>query len=152
MRSVVQRVRAASVRVDGREVAAIGRGLVAFVGVEATDTEQDAEALATRLGGLRLFEGDDGRIRYNTGEAGGALLLVPNFTVVASLRRGRRPDFGGAAPPEQARALFDRLLAQLAARYPDVTIASGVFGAHMEVMVQNDGPVTLVVDTRAPGR
>lgn len=148
MRAVAQRVRSARVALDGREVAAIGRGLCVFAAVGAGDDGSDSAYIAAKLAGLRVFDAPDapGRMRYGPVEAGGAILLVPQFTLYGDVRRGRRPDFGAAALPDEAR----RWLAALAVALRDrgLEVSEGVFGADMQVDVVNDGPVTILLDSR----
>ena len=142
MRIVVQKVSSASVRVHGEVVGAIGRGLVVLAGVEKGDTAEAAERAAQRLATLRVFEDADGRMNLGLDEIGGEVLVVSQFTLAGSIRRGRRPSFDGAAPPEEAEPVVDALARAVAARGPRV--ATGVFRAHMEVELVNDGPVTFV--------
>ncbi len=150
MRLVVQRVSRASVRVDGEVVGAIGPGLLVLVGVEKGDTATAAERAAQRLATLRVFEDEAGHMNRGLDEVGGAVLVVSQFTLSGSIRRGRRPSFDGAARPEEAEPLVDALVAALAAR--GVRVATGVFRAHMEVELVNDGPVTFVWEDPPPGR
>ena len=140
MIGLLQRVSSASVAVDGAVVAAIGRGLLVLVGVEAGDREAQAERLLERLLGYRVFPDDGGRMNRSLRETGGELLLVPQFTLAADTGKGARPSFSPAAPPEVGRALFEHLLARAKAAHPEV--ASGPFAAHMQVTLTNDGPVT----------
>jgi D-tyrosyl-tRNA(Tyr) deacylase len=144
MRIVVQRVTRASVRVDGSHVASIGRGLLLLVGVEAGDGPDQVERAAHRLATLRVFEDEQGHMNRGLDEVGGEILAVSQFTLAGSIRRGRRPDFVGAASPEDAEPLVEALVAALRAR--GVPVATGVFRAHMEVELVNDGPVTFVWD------
>ncbi|HYZ28981.1 MAG TPA: D-aminoacyl-tRNA deacylase [Thermoleophilaceae bacterium] len=139
MRAVVQRVASASVEVDGERVAGIGRGLLVLLGVHEADDEAVADRMADKLLALRIFEDDEGRMNLSVRDAGGAILCVSNFTVYGDARRGNRPSFTAAAPPEQARELYERVRERLGAQ-------GGVFGAHMQVDLVNDGPVTLVVE------
>ena len=139
MRAVVQRVGSASVAVDGEPVARIGRGLLVLLGVHEADDEAIADRMADKLLALRVFEGDDGRMNLSVRDAGGAILCVSNFTVYGDTRRGNRPSFTAAAPPERARELYERVRGRLGAE-------GGVFGAQMQVELVNDGPVTLVVE------
>jgi D-tyrosyl-tRNA(Tyr) deacylase len=139
MRAVVQRVASASVAVDGERVAGIGRGLLVLLGVHEADDEAVADRMADKLLALRVFEDDEGRMNLSVRDAGGAILCVSNFTVYGDARRGNRPSFTAAAPPEQARELYERVRERLGAQ-------GGVFGAHMQVDLVNDGPVTLVVE------
>lgn len=131
--------------VDGRTVAAIGPGLVAFVAVEAGDGPQAVRAMAERLAGLRLLAGPDGRLQRSLLEAGGELLLVSNMTVAAEVHKGRRLSLSRAAEFETARRLFDELVRHVQSL--GVPVQTGSFGASMQVTVVNDGPVTVVVRT-----
>lgn len=135
----MQRVARASVSVDGEQVSAIGRGLLVLLGVHSADHEATADRMADKLLALRIFEDDDGRMNVNVADAGGEILCVSNFTVYGDSRRGNRPSFTEAARPEQAESLYERVRARLRAH-------GGVFGAHMQVELANDGPVTLVVE------
>lgn len=145
MRAVVQRCVEAAVRVDGVERARIGRGFVAFLGVGRTDDEAIARTMAERIVRLRAFEDARGRMNLALTEVGGALLLVPQFTVVGDLRRGHRPSFHEAALPETAERLWRFVGDMIGAR--GAPVALGVFGAHMEVSVRNDGPAALLLDS-----
>lgn len=146
MRAVLQRVTEASVTVDGTIVGAIGHGLMALVGVEGSDTEADARYLAEKMHGLRIFRDDEGKFNRDIAEAGGAVLLVSQFTLHGDCRKGRRPSFIDAARPELAEPLYQRLAEML--REKGLTVATGVFGAHMDVRLLNDGPVTILLDSR----
>lgn len=146
MIGVLQRVSAAAVTVDGVTVGAIERGLLVLVGVEKGDGAGDAEKLLDRLLIYRVFPDDDGKMNRSLTDVDGGLLLVPQFTLAADTRKGTRPSFSSAAPPEAGRALFDRLVA--AARERHRTVATGRFGADMKVALVNDGPVTFVLNTR----
>jgi D-tyrosyl-tRNA(Tyr) deacylase len=151
MRAVVQRVRAARVTVDDREVGAIAHGLLVFVGVEKGDGPEDVAYTATKIRDLRIFddEGDEaGRKRMNrsVGEVGGAVLVVSQFTLAADVRRGRRPSFDDAAPPELARPLYEDVVRRL--RDAGIAVQTGEFQAMMLVSLENDGPVTIVMDSR----
>jgi D-tyrosyl-tRNA(Tyr) deacylase len=145
MRAVVQRVRSASVHVDGREAAAIGPGLLALVGFSASDTPDTAPLaqMAHRLAGLRIFDDDRGRMGRTVAEIAGEILLIPQVTLTARLD-GSRPTFHTAAPAEQARQLFDAYVREVRAHHPRVT--AGVFQASMLVRLENDGPVTFVLE------
>jgi len=147
MRAVIQRVQEASVSVEGRVVGAIGAGLVAFVGVESADTDEDIAWLAHKLPALRVFEDETGRMNLSLMETGGQLLLISQFTLFGSLKKGARPSFNRAAPPEQAKELLARLH-QALETIMGKSVPTGVFGAMMEIRAVNDGPVTLVVDTK----
>ncbi|WP_353251461.1 D-aminoacyl-tRNA deacylase [Salinisphaera sp. PC39] len=140
MIGLLQRVTEARVTVEGECIAAIGPGLAVLVGVTAADREANADRLAERLLGYRAFPDSAGRMNLGLAETGGGLLLVPQFTLAADTRKGRRASFTGAAPPEVARSLFERLAATARARHEPV--ATGRFGADMQVSLVNDGPVT----------
>jgi D-tyrosyl-tRNA(Tyr) deacylase len=144
MKIVVQRVSHASVRVKGEVVGSIGRGLLLLVGVETGDGPEQVERAAHRLATLRVFEDEHSHMNRGLDEAGGEILAVSQFTLAGSIRKGRRPDFVGAARPEEAEPLVDALVAALRAR--GVTVSTGVFRAHMEVELVNDGPVTFIWD------
>lgn len=152
MRAVLQRVRSARVEVDTRTVAAIGQGLLVLVGVEKGDTDADAVRVADKLRELRIFEDDggvDGRPRMNRSvvDVGGGVLVVSQFTLAADCRRGRRPSFDAAAPPDEARRLYELVVATL--RAAGVPVETGEFQADMQVSLVNDGPVTFVLESRA---
>jgi D-tyrosyl-tRNA(Tyr) deacylase len=151
MRAVVQRVARASVTVDARVTGAIGPGLLVFVGVEKDDAAGDVEYIAAKIRDLRIFEdeGDEqGRKRMNRSvvEINGAVLVVSQFTLAGDVRRGRRPSFDAAAPPEVARDLSERVVQQL--RAAGISVATGEFQAMMRVELINDGPVTILIDSR----
>jgi len=146
MRAVVQRVTKSSVTVADRVVGAIGPGLLVLLGVAQGDTAQDADYLADKIVQLRIFEDQAGKMNLSLLESGGALLVVSQFTLLGDCRKGRRPSFAGAAPPETAEALYQRFAAQVAAK--GVAVATGQFRAMMEVALINDGPVTLIVESR----
>ena len=146
MRAVVQRVTEASVRVDGVAIAAIAHGLLVLLAVHQTDTETDALYIAEKIAGLRVFADDDGKMNRAITETGGEVLIVSQFTLFGDVRRGRRPSFTGAAQPETAVPLYERVC-ELIAR-SGVRVARGVFGAHMDVGLVNDGPVTILLDSR----
>jgi len=145
MRVVIQRVRSASVSVDGREVARIGQGAVALVGFSADEAvaQQAAHRMAQRLLSLRLFDDASGRLNRSLTDVGGELLLIPQVTLTASLEKGTRPSFHTAAPPERAKPLFETLAASARGLYSKV--ATGAFQAHMVVALEHDGPVTFVL-------
>ncbi len=145
MRLVVQRVSRASVSSEGAVLGRIGSGAVVLLGAAARDTEQTAERMAAKLLGLRYFPDTAGRTNLDIREAGGAYLVVSQFTLLAELRRGRRPGFTDAAPPELAEPLVARFMETL--RESGVEVESGRFGAAMEVELVNDGPFTLVIDS-----
>jgi D-tyrosyl-tRNA(Tyr) deacylase len=140
MRAVVQRVGSASVAVDGETIAEIGRGMLILLGVKNGDTDEDADKLARKLLALRIFGDADGRMNLSVEDAGGEILCVSNFTVYGDTRKGNRPSFVEAAAPEEAELLYEKVREALGAK-------GGRFGAHMAVMLVNDGPVTVVLDT-----
>ena len=145
MRAVVQRVRSARVLVDGEPVGAIGRGVLAYVGVAEGDTEAEAAWLADKITGLRIFASRERPIDRSLLDVQGAALVVSQFTLLADTRRGRRPSFTGAAAPEVAEPLVDAVAGALRER--GVEVATGRFGAMMQVESTNDGPVTIVLDS-----
>ena len=145
MKIVLQRVREASVEVEGRVVARIGRGLCLLVGVEKGDTEEDVLRLARKTGELRIFPDGQGKMNLSLGEAGGSILAVSQFTLAASVRKGRRPSFDGAEEPARASALFDRFVEAL--RTAGFGVAVGVFQAEMRISLVNDGPVTFILES-----
>ena len=146
MRAVIQRVSSASVNVDGKTVGAIERGFLVLVGVTHGDTSAEADWLARKIAGLRLFEDAAGKMNLGLTDIGGAVLVVSQFTLYGDARKGRRPDFLQAARPEQAEPLITYFIDQL--RGQGLTVATGQFQAHMEVALVNDGPVTLWLDTK----
>ena len=146
MRAVVQRVSRASVTVDGQVVGEIGPGWLVLLGVAAGDGEPDAAWMAAKIVGLRAFEDDDGKMNRDVLESRGSILVVSQFTLLADCRKGRRPSFTAAAPPEDAERLYERVCATLAAA--GVRVERGVFRAHMHVDLCNDGPVTFLLDSR----
>jgi D-aminoacyl-tRNA deacylase len=139
MRAVVQRVSHASVLVEGETVSVIASGLLVLLAVGQDDDRQTADRMADKLLALRIFEDDDGKMNHSVREVDGEILCVSNFTVYGDVRKGNRPSFVAAAPPETAEALYRRVRDRLGAQ-------GGEFGAHMDVELVNDGPVTLVVD------
>ncbi len=149
MRALVQRVTRASVTVDGRVTGAVRHGLLVLVGATHADGADEVRWLAVKVAGLRVFADDEGRMNRDVREAGGGVLVVPQFTLYGDVRRGRRPGFEAAARPEVAEPLFEAFCAALAAE--GVPVERGVFRAHMEVELVNDGPVTLMLETPAPG-
>ncbi|MCB9746261.1 MAG: D-tyrosyl-tRNA(Tyr) deacylase [Alphaproteobacteria bacterium] len=145
MRAVVQRVRHASVVVDGEEVGACGAGLLILLGVTQGDDEAKAAWLAKKLAGLRIFQDEAGKMNLGLTDIGGEALVVSQFTLYGDCRKGRRPSFVGAAHPSLAEPLYERFCALLEAE--GVPVGRGVFGGDMKVSLLNDGPVTLIVDT-----
>jgi len=149
MRALVQRVTHARVTVQGRVTGEIGPGLLVLLGAAHPDGEEQVAWLVRKLAGLRVFADAEGLMNLDVRQTGGAALVVPQFTLYGETRRGRRPDFSGAAPPGQAEPLFERFCVLLAAQ--GVPVERGVFGAHMAVDLLNDGPVTLLIETPAAG-
>jgi D-tyrosyl-tRNA(Tyr) deacylase len=145
MRTVVQRVREARVELDGQVAGQIGVGLLVLVGVAKTDTRRDADYMADKVAGLRVFPDEAGKMNRNVREAGGSLLIVSQFTLYGDVRRGRRPSFDGAAGPEQARLLYEYFVETVRAR--GVPVETGSFQTLMSVHLINDGPVTIIVDS-----
>jgi D-aminoacyl-tRNA deacylase len=147
VRCVLQRVLSASVTVDGAERAQIGQGLLALVGLETTDTDAQLCWMAEKLPNLRIFEDDQGKMNRSVLDAGGSILLVPNFTLAGECAKGRRPSFDRAMRPEQAEPMFASFAALVAAAFPTPDrVQLGVFRANMKVALINDGPITLVLD------
>ncbi len=145
MRAVIQRVSEATVTVDGAEVGAIARGFLVLLGVTHEDDEETAAYLARKIAGLRLFEDDAGKLNRGLADVGGKVLVVSQFTLYGSVRKGRRPSFTQAAPPDRARELYERFCDCL--REEGAAVEEGVFQAHMNVALVNDGPVTIWVDS-----
>jgi D-tyrosyl-tRNA(Tyr) deacylase len=145
VRLVLQRVTRASVSVDGQVVASIGRGLLALVGFRAEDGPEASEWMARKLPELRLFEDEAGKLNLSVTDIGGELLLAPNFTLYGDGHKGRRPSFARAKAFAEAEASFDQFVRLVQTRHP--ATQAGVFGAHMYVMLENDGPVTLLLDS-----
>lgn len=147
MRAVIQRVSSAGVRVDGHAVAAIRRGLLLLAGFRPDDTARDIEYVAGKVVGLRIFPDKEGKMNLSVLQTEGEVLLVPNFTLYADTRKGRRPSFTGAADPATAYKLLESLRDAL--RSMGARVQSGVFGAHMQVALVNDGPVTIIIDSES---
>jgi D-aminoacyl-tRNA deacylase len=147
MRVVLQRVARASVTVEGERVAAVGRGFLLLVGIGAEDGEGEVERMAEKITGLRVFADAEGKMNLALGDVGGEVLVVSQFTLYGDLRKGRRPSWTGAAEPGLAAERVEAFARALESR--GLRVARGVFGAHMEVDLLNDGPVTLVLDGAA---
>ncbi|WP_339319283.1 D-aminoacyl-tRNA deacylase [Paenibacillus sp. FSL R10-2734] len=147
MRVVVQRCKDAKVTVDEKVTGEIGKGLMLLVGVTHEDTEKDAKHLADKIAGLRIFEDDAGKMNYSVTETEGAILSVSQFTLYGDCRKGRRPNFMGAAAPAEAERLYDYFNQEL--RAGGLQVETGVFGAMMDVSLTNWGPVTLILDSRS---
>jgi D-aminoacyl-tRNA deacylase len=146
MRAVVQRVSRAEVRIEGRVVGKIARGLVVLLGVASGDTGQDVEFLVDRIVGMRIFADEAGKMNLSLRQVSGAILLVSQFTLLADTNSGRRPSFTKAAAPDDARRLYEHFVSL--ARSGDVKVETGEFGAMMDVDLVNDGPVTIILDSR----
>jgi D-tyrosyl-tRNA(Tyr) deacylase len=146
MRAVVQRVSSARVRVDQRIVGEIGRGLLVFAGVEQGDGPDDVKYIATKVRGLRVFQDAADKMNLSVADAGGALLVVSQFTLCGDVRKGRRPSFDGAAAPDVARPIYDDLVREL--RATNVPVETGEFQTSMQIEMINDGPVTILLDSR----
>ncbi len=146
MKIVIQRVTKASVKVDNETIGKIGNGLVVLVGVAQGDTHEDIDYLVEKTVNLRIFADSEGKFNLSVIDIKGELLLVSQFTLLASTRKGRRPGFTDAAPPEQAEDLFNEFVSR--ARTSGLKVATGKFQAHMLVEIDNDGPVTIIIDSR----
>ncbi|MEJ2703203.1 MAG: D-aminoacyl-tRNA deacylase [Sedimentisphaerales bacterium] len=145
MRFVCQRVLEAEVKVDGRSVGTIGRGLLVCLGVGKGDTEADAQFMSDKLVNLRIFPDEAGKMNRSVRDVGGAILLISNFTLHGDCRKGRRPGFDAAAEPALAEQLYEKVIALVAEQ--GVPVEKGVFGAYMHITSQNDGPVTFLLDS-----
>jgi D-tyrosyl-tRNA(Tyr) deacylase len=150
MRAVVQRVSSAQVTVDQKVTGSIGKGLLVFLGVTHADSAADADYLIDKIVHLRVFSDDAGKMNLSLTDAGGALLIVSQFTLYGDCRKGRRPSFDAAAPAATARALYEHFIE--AARSHGISVETGVFQAHMDVELVNDGPVTLILETTESAR
>jgi D-aminoacyl-tRNA deacylase len=146
VRAVIQRVMESTVSVDAKEVGRIGAGLLVFIGVADGDEEADARMLAGKIAGLRCFADTQSKFNLSVEEVGGEILAISQFTLLGDCRKGRRPSFTLAAPPDKAVPLYESVVAHLRAR--GLHVETGEFGAHMKVRLLNDGPVTLMIDTR----
>ncbi len=145
MRVLLQRVAEASVRIDGECVGRCGRGLLLLVGVKCGDTQEDADYLAKKCLGLRIFEDEAGKMNLDLGQAGGSILAISQFTLYADAHRGRRPSFVQAAPPQKSEPLYEWFVSRL--REEGCHVETGRFGADMKVSLVNDGPVTIMLDS-----
>jgi D-aminoacyl-tRNA deacylase len=146
VRAVVQRVRRASVSVDGRVIGAIDAGLLCFLGVAEGDGTADIAYVASKVREMRVFPDADGKMNHSVAETGGAVLVVSQFTLLGDVRKGRRPAFDGAEAPATARSTYEAFLAELGAT--GLRVEAGEFQAHMVVSLENDGPVTILLDSR----
>lgn len=145
MRIVLQRVTSAAVEVEGATCGEIGNGLLVLLGVSKSDSEKDVDYLVEKTLGLRIFPDAEGKMNRSVQESGGGLLVVSQFTLYGDCRKGRRPSFDQAAPPDLARSLYERFVEKAAAS--GIRVATGIFQAHMKVTLVNDGPVTLLYDS-----
>ena len=150
MRAVIQRVHEAQITIDQKETRKIGRGLVIFLGVMKGDGESQSDFLAEKAFGLRIFPDETGKMNLSLGDVGGQALVVSNFTLGTDCKKGRRPSFDMAAGPQEAEALYLRFVEGL--RATGTRVETGEFGAHMDVLVANDGPVNLIIDTEKIGK
>ena len=146
MRAVVQRVSKASVKVDSRTISSIGNGFLVLLGVGCGDGEKDADYMIKKIVGLRVFEDPDDKMNLSVGDVGGEILLVSQFTLLGDARHGRRPSFSDAAAPEIAEPMIEQIAAGI--RESGIEVKTGKFRAHMEVELLNDGPVTILLDSR----
>lgn len=146
MRTVIQRVSEASVRVDGETIGAIGRGLVVLLGIATDDTRADAEYLSEKIVGLRIFSDDAGKFAFSVQDVHGEVLVVSQFTLYGDCRKGRRPSFSDAAGVDTALPLYEHFVARM--KQQQVPVATGKFQADMAVQLVNDGPVTLILESR----
>lgn len=145
MRAVVQRVHSAECVVDGEVVSKIEQGLVAYIGVFDDDTDEDLAKMANKISGLRVFRDDEGKLSLNASAVGGSVMLISNFVLAGRVTRGFRPDCTHAAKYDDGKRMFDALAVEIGKSLPTVT---GVFGAHMDISVHNDGPINVIIDTR----
>ncbi len=146
MKAVLQRVLSASVECEGRTVSEIGKGFMVLLGVTKTDTQAEADILASKIAGLRIFEDENGKMNLSLDEVGGKIIVVSNFTLCADCKHGKRPSFINAQRPVQANELYEYFIKKLKF-YGVPEVGTGVFGGDMQVHIQNDGPVTLILDT-----
>ena len=145
MKAVVQRVTQSDVKVDGRQIGAIDNGLLVLLGVGHDDTEKQVQWLAEKIINLRIFEDQDGKMNRSLQDIGGSMLVVSQFTLMGDCRKGRRPSFVAAAPPDLAEMLYERFVRQV--KQMGIDVATGKFGAMMQVSLVNNGPVTLILNT-----
>ena len=145
MKAVIQRVRSASVEVDGETVGSCGHGLLVLLGVAPEDTEEDMERMVQKMVKMRIFTDENGKMNRSVQDIDGEMLVVSQFTLFANYKHGNRPDYLGAASPDKANAMYEKFLARAATLVRHV--GHGVFGAHMQVSLVNDGPVTIVMES-----
>jgi len=146
MRAVIQRVKNANVSVDGNIMGEIDKGLVVLLGVEEEDTESDASYLADKIVGLRIFHDEEGKMNLSVKEQGGEILAISQFTLLGDVRKGKRPSFSNAARPEKAKELYQKFIDMVKSH--DINVKEGVFQAEMLVNINNDGPVTIMLDSK----
>ena len=151
MRAVIQRVSRAEITIDHRETRTIGQGLVVFLGVMKGDTQAQADFMAEKVHGLRIFTDENGKMTLSLEDVDGELLVVSNFTLGTDCKKGRRPSFDLAAPPQEGEALYRRFV-ERAKELGIRKVETGEFGAHMDVLAANDGPVTILIDTERIGK
>ena len=147
MRAVIQRVREASVQIDGKENRSIGPGLLIFLGVGREDGTADISWLTRKISSMRIFENNDGRMNLSTADIGGEMLVISQFTLMASTRKGNRPSLDPAAAPQAAEPLYKAFVAELKKNF-DGTVSTGEFGASMNISLVNEGPMTIIIDSR----
>ena len=145
MRAVVQRVERASVTIEGKVSSKIGRGFLILLGINENDTQKDAEYLATKCCGMRIFEDSEGKMNLSVKEIGGSFLVVSNFTLYGDCKKGNRPSFVQAARPEKAEELYKKFISCI--QESDIACETGTFGANMKVELVNDGPITIIVES-----
>lgn len=145
MRAVVQRTAQCGVSIEGKTVGSIGRGFLVLLGIHVSDEKADADYIIKKISGLRVFEDDAGKMNLSLSEVGGELLIVSQFTLYGDARHGNRPSFTEAALPEKAVPLYEYTVAELSKKFP---VATGIFGADMQVSLVNDGPVTILLDSK----
>lgn len=150
MKAVIQRVASASLHIAGVEHASISRGFVVLLGIETGDTPADRAYIAEKVAHLRVFADDAGKMNRSLTDIAGQILLVPNFTLAGDCRKGRRPSFENAMKPPESNVEFEAVAAAIRAQIPTVPVKLGVFGADMQIVLTNDGPVTLLLDSRHP--
>ncbi len=147
MKAVIQRVSRASVDVDGQTIGKIGKGFMVLLGVHEEDTEDDLNYLVKKVTGLRIFEDSQGKMNLSLADVGGSLLVISQFTLLASTKKGNRPSFIQAGPPEMSEGLYEQFMENC--RNMGFHVEHGKFGAHMDVSLINDGPVTIIIDSRS---